>query len=424
MMHIPGLPNGHPPSYSSTGYCEVQQPIPAQLSTEHHHHPSIGGHSPHSEDDDDKVKRPMNAFMVWSRKMRKKIADENPKMHNSEISKRLGTQWKALTDDEKRPYIDEAKKLREAHMKKHPNYKYKPKRKKPQPIRRFPIEMPHSYSPFIQRPNSLPSLSFSWANGQMPYSPTGMQRTDSQYPVNKYYAPSQYAHSPGSTYYTPSLGVSSCSTYAHRQTGYDYPIATQSQWAHSPALPPVSSPMNGYCGAGHGDFVEPVPAPLPSSYGSPPPQTGLTGYINGYSSASQPSPNSFSLSSFSNSCGTPTSPPQAMCGSALDSPVGTNSPGGSVDSYQGPVLGSTPDDSGIASPHSNAEADLNSMINVYLDDAAAESVRDVGLDTNDSEHFKLLTTCSDFASTSSTFTMSANTCLTTHEATIPLQHLL
>ncbi|XP_035717923.1 sex-determining region Y protein-like isoform X1 [Vespa mandarinia] len=67
-----------------------------------------------------KIPRPANAFMLFANEWRKKLASENPRESNKDISVRLGILWKNISKDMKEKYFTLAREVDAEHKKKYP----------------------------------------------------------------------------------------------------------------------------------------------------------------------------------------------------------------------------------------------------------------------------------------------------------------
>ncbi|KAF2838977.1 hypothetical protein M501DRAFT_934362 [Patellaria atrata CBS 101060] len=107
-------------SSSTTGPFEADAPSPVAPG------PSL--ESKKSRKSASKIPRPPNAFILYRQHHHSKVLSECPGIHNNDISKVIGIQWKNEQQDVKKAYQDMAAEAKRIHALTYPNYQYQPRK--------------------------------------------------------------------------------------------------------------------------------------------------------------------------------------------------------------------------------------------------------------------------------------------------------
>ncbi|XP_072259225.1 uncharacterized protein [Pyxicephalus adspersus] len=81
---------------------------------------------PFGRNKNQKIKRPMNAFMLWARIHRPIIKNAFPRATFKDIGEKLGMEWAKLSMEEQQPYYEEAFKIKKKHEDEFPDWQYQP----------------------------------------------------------------------------------------------------------------------------------------------------------------------------------------------------------------------------------------------------------------------------------------------------------
>lgn len=128
--------------YSSSVYSSSVSTVSSQAS--HRRRRSVASDTERrpKKGDDDYIKRPENAFILFRRKccedrqMAEESAHEDPaaapakKQRQADLSKMISQQWKSLSAEERAHWEDLAKEKKKEHEQLYPNYVYRPQRVK------------------------------------------------------------------------------------------------------------------------------------------------------------------------------------------------------------------------------------------------------------------------------------------------------
>jgi len=167
-------------------HTDLQKPLQGNLTMEDE---DLSGNNSASNNGSPtpKVKRPMNAFLIFSVKRRRELSSQNPTLATSEISTILGDEWAKMDADLKNNFILQAQMLKNNFDREHPDYVYTRRPNYTRKKRRFSNRAVQDGSPSNSGHSiNSPSMYYPYGPYAFPPIPFGYQTVPIKQPPNAY----------------------------------------------------------------------------------------------------------------------------------------------------------------------------------------------------------------------------------------------
>jgi len=168
-------------------HTDLQKPLQNNLAMEATEEDLSANNSSNPDSPTPKVKRPMNAFLIFSVKRRRELSSQNPTLATSEISTILGDEWAKMDADLKNNFILQAQMLKNNFDREHPDYVYTRRPNYTRKKRRFSNRAVQDGSPSTSGNSiSSPSMYYPYGPYAFPPIPFGYQTVPIKQPPNAY----------------------------------------------------------------------------------------------------------------------------------------------------------------------------------------------------------------------------------------------